>query len=86
MYLKLLVHLLHHVNFDVMAAVYLAQIVRKNLPNTHMSIISNVKLGPVAFQKLLLGGTFGQYGWPPQLNIAGLGDLDIRVLRIIRPD
>ena len=78
--------MLHHVNFKIAAVVHLAHVARKDFSNTHVSIISNIKLDPMAFQKLLLGRTLGQYGWPPWLSKAGLGDLDISVLRIIYPD
>ena len=84
MYLKLLLHLLHHVNFYVTAAVHLAHIARKDFSNTHVSIISDIKLNPTVFQKFLLGRTLGQHGWSPRLNKAGLGDFDIKILRVIR--
>jgi len=85
LYLKFLVHLLHHVNLEVTTAVHLAHIARKDFSNTHVSIINDIKFDPAAFQKLLLGGALGQHGWSPWLSKASLGDLNIRVLRIIRP-
>ena len=86
MYLKFLVHLLHHVNFNVTAAVYLTHVAGKDLSNTQVSIVSDIKFDPAVFQKLLLGGALSQHNWPPRLNKAGSGDLDISILRIIHPD
>src|SRR3954464_5390416 len=83
LYLKFLIHLLHHINFGVTTAVHLAHIARKDFANTHVSILSDVKFSPAAFQKFILGRTFGQYGWSPWLSKAGLGDFNISILRII---
>ena len=44
LYLKLVVHLLHHVDLEVPAAMYLAHIAREDISNTHMSIIGDVHL------------------------------------------
>src|SRR4051812_14247076 len=85
LYLKFLIHLLHHINFGVTTAMHLAHIARKDFANTHVSIINDVKFNLAAFQKFLIGRTFGQRGWSPRLSKAGLGDFDISILRIIRP-
>src|SRR4051812_19340174 len=85
LYLKFLIHLLHHVNFGVTAAVHLAHIARKDFANTHVSILSDVKFNPAAFQKFILGRTFVQHSWSSRLSKAGLGDFNISILRIIRP-
>ena len=86
LYLKLLVHVLHHVNLEVAPAVHLAHVARKDFSNTHVSIVHDVKLDPAVFQKFLFGGTLSQHGWPSRLSKAGYGDLNIKILRIIRPD
>ena len=86
LYLKFLVHLLHHVNLEVTTAVHLAHVARKDFSNTHVSIVRDVKLDPAVFQKLLLGGALGQRSWLSRLSKAGSGDLNIKILRIIRPD
>ena len=83
LYLKFLVHLFHHVNLKIPAVVYLAHVARKDVSNTQVSIVSNIQLDPAVFQKFLLGGTFGQQSWPPRLSIAGSGDLDVSIGRII---
>ena len=60
LYLKFLVHLLHHVNFKVSVAVHLAHVARKDVPDTHVSIIRNIKLEPAVVQKFFLGRALGQ--------------------------
>ena len=86
LYLKFLVHLLHHVNLEVPAAVHLAHVARKDVSNTHMSIVCNIQLDPAVVQKFFLGGALGQYSRPSRLNKAGSGDLNISILRVISPD
>ena len=79
-------HLLHHINLEVSTAVHLAHVARKDVSNTHMSIVCNIQLDPAVFQKFFFGGTLGQHSWPSRLNKAGSGDLNISVLRVICPD
>ena len=81
-----MVHLLHHVNLKVPAAVHLAHIARKDISNAHMSIVSDIHLDSVLVQKFFLGGAFGQHSWPSRLNIAGSGNLHISIGSIICPD
>ena len=81
-----MVHLLHHINLEVPAAVYLFHIARKDVSNAHMSIVGNIHLDPALVQKFFLGGAFGQHSWPSLLNIAGSGDLYINIGRVICPD
>ena len=80
-----MVHLLHHVNLEVPVAVHLAHIAREDISNAHMSTINDIHFDPMLVQKFFLGGAFGQHSWPPRLSIAGSGDLDINIGRIICP-
>jgi hypothetical protein len=59
LYLKFLLHLLHHINFEITAAVHLAKISGKKFPNAHVSVISNVKSDLTTFQVLFFGRTLG---------------------------
>ena len=45
-------HLLHHVNLEVMTAVHLAHVARKDFSNTHVSIVRDVKLDPAGYWAL----------------------------------
>ena len=86
LYLNFLVHLLHHVNLEVTTVVHLAHVAKKDVSNTHVSIVCNIQLDPAVFQKFLLGGTLGQHSWPSWLNKAGSGHLNVSMLRVISPD
>lgn len=79
-------HLLHHINLEVSTAVHLAHVARKDVSNTHMSIVCNIQLDPAVVQKFFLGRALGQYSQSSRLNKAGSGDLSISILRVIGPD
>ena len=78
-------HLLYHVNFEVLTAVHLTRKARKDISNAHMSIVSNIHLDSVLVQKFFLGGAFGQYGWPPRVSMASSRDFNIYIGRISCP-
>ena len=80
-----MVHLLHHVNLEVSAAVHLAYIAREDISNTHMSIIGDMHLDSALVQKFFLSGAFGQHGWPLRVNMDGSRDVNIRIGRISCP-
>ena len=54
-----MMHLLHHVNLEVLAVVHLAHIAREDISNTHMSVIGDIHLDSALVQKFFLGGAFG---------------------------
>ena len=80
-----MMHLLHHVNLEGPAVVHLAHIAREDISNTHMSIIGDIHLDSALVQKFFLGGAFGQYGWPPRVNMASSRNFNICIGRISRP-
>ena len=74
--------MLHHVNFDITAVVHLAKIARQNFPNAHVRIINNVKSDLTAFQEFFFGRALSEHSRSFRLNIAGLGNFNISVLRV----
>ena len=54
-YLRFLLDLLHHVNFQVPAVVHLINIAGDNISNAQISIVSDIQPGPVVFQQFFLG-------------------------------
>ena len=81
-----MVHLFHHVDFNITATVHLAHVAGKDVSNTHVSIICNIKLDPAIAQKFFFGGTLGQYSWPSRLNKASASNLNISILLLICAD
>ena len=78
-----MVHLLHHVNFDVTATVHLAEIASQNFSGTHVRVIRKVKSDLTAFQEFFFGSAFGKHSRPSRLNVTGLGNFNLSFLRVI---
>ena len=83
LYLKFLVHLLHHVNFNVTSTVHLAKIARQNFPNAHVRVISNVKSDLMALQEFFFGRALGEHSRPSRLNVTVLGNFNLNLLRVV---
>ena len=63
-------HLFHHVNFKIAAAVYLAKITRKNFANAQLGVVSNIKSHFSPFNVFFLGNNLVTWSSQKQKIVA----------------